>query len=106
MFLSDEAKELIPDWRVRALRLLSEFRSDYGGHFRDTGVRALVASLSEASPLFASAWEAQDVLPRAGGLRSFRHPSDGALEYRQFSYAPLEHPDFKLVVLIPVTAAV
>jgi len=104
-FLSEDARRLIPDWRARALRLLAEFRTDYGGHFRDAAVRALVASLSEASPLFASGWNEQDVLPRAGGLRSFHHPTDGALCFRQFTYAPLEHPDFKLVVLTPVSAA-
>jgi transcriptional regulator with XRE-family HTH domain len=103
-FLEPIARELIPDWQTRALRLLGEFRADYGGHFRDAGVRALVESLSAASPLFAKAWEGQDVLPRAGGLRSFRHPTDGELNYQQFTYSPLEHPDFKLVMLTPASA--
>ena len=102
--MSEDARRLIPDWRARALRLLAEFRSDYGGHFRDVGVRQLVASLSEASPLFAAGWNEQDVLPRVGGLRDFHHPSDGALSFRQFTYAPVEHPDFKLIMLTPINA--
>ena len=31
IFLSEDARRLIPDWRSRALRLLAEFRADYGG---------------------------------------------------------------------------
>jgi transcriptional regulator with XRE-family HTH domain len=106
MFIGEPARSLVPDWRERALRLLAEFRADFGGHFRDAAVRALVDSLRVASPLFSQGWEEQDVLPRAGGLRSFRHPTDGALSYRQFTYSPLEFPDFKLVVLAPVEVVV
>ena len=104
-FLSDDAKRLLPDWEARAQRLLAEFRADFGGHFRDAGVRGLVEALSAESPLFARFWETQDVLPRLGGLRTFQHPNDGALRFRQFTYTPTEHPDFKLVMLKPVSAA-
>ncbi|HQT78165.1 MAG: XRE family transcriptional regulator [Rhodospirillales bacterium 20-64-7] len=102
VFLHDAARTLIPEWEDRARRLLAEFRADYGHSFRDARVRGLVDSLRRESRLFAAAWDAQGVQHRAGGLRSFRHPDDGALAFAQHTFSPSERPDYKLVMLVPV----
>ncbi|MES2255679.1 MAG: helix-turn-helix transcriptional regulator [Pseudomonadota bacterium] len=101
VFLDPAARELIPNWKERAARLLAEFRSDYGHSFTDPRARDLVERLRRNSPLFRQAWDAQTVLEREGGLRSFHHPVDGLLRFTQHTFTPSERPDYKLVFLTP-----
>jgi len=101
VFLDPAARELIPNWKERARRLLAEFRSDYGHSFTDPRARDLVESLRRDSALFRQAWDAQIVLEREGGLRSFHHPVDGLLRFTQHTFTPSERPDYKLVFLTP-----
>ena len=101
VFLDPSARSLIPDWEHRALRLLAEFRADYGHAFRDAGVTALVDALNRESALFASGWAAQDVSPRAGGRRVFNRPGGGELQFVQHTFSPSDRPDYKLVMLVP-----
>jgi transcriptional regulator with XRE-family HTH domain len=101
VFLSAEAKRLLPNWPARARRLLAEFRADYGRSFRDESVRALLDGLGIESAFFARAWAEQDVVERTGGLRRFNHPQQGALAFVQHSYLPTERTDYKLVALLP-----
>ncbi len=101
VFVDPAARRLIPDWDVRARRLLAEFRADYSLHFRDDRVRQLVDGLRRDSPLFAAAWEQQDVQERTGGLREFAHPEHGPVWFVQHTFHPAERPDYKLVVLVP-----
>jgi transcriptional regulator with XRE-family HTH domain len=105
VFLHPSARALIPEWQERARRLLAEFRADYSQTFRDARVRGLVESLRRQSPLFAAAWEEQGVRERAGGIRTFAHPARGALSFTQHTLTPSERPDYKLVVLVPVTSS-
>ena len=104
VFLDEAARRLIPDWQDRARRLLAEFRADFGHTFRDAQVTAFIDELKAASPLFARTWDGQDVQHRLGGPRTFDHPERGRLCFEQHTFSPLERPDHKLVLLIPVTA--
>ena len=101
VFLDPAARDLIPNWKDRARRLLAEFRSDFGHSFTDPRARDLVEQLRRASTLFRQAWDEQMVLDREGGLRSFNHPSEGPLRFTQHTFLPSERPDHKLVLLIP-----
>jgi transcriptional regulator with XRE-family HTH domain len=101
IFLDPKARKLIPGWRERARRVLSEFRADYSRGFKDPRMRLLVDSLRRDSPDFAEAWDAQTVTERAGGLRTFVHSLDGPLRFEQHTFSPSERPDYKLVVLTP-----
>ncbi|QGM98749.1 helix-turn-helix transcriptional regulator [Methylocystis parvus] len=101
VFCDDAARSLIPDWEARALRLLAEFRADYGHMFRDVRVKRFVDALRDESPLFARAWDAQDVLHREGGLRAFDHPVSGRLWFEQHSFTPADAPAYRLVLLVP-----
>lgn len=101
VFLDPAARDLIPDWKARARRLLAEFRGDYGTRFADPRAREMVERLRRDSSLFRETWDEQSVLEREGGLRHFQHPRDGALRFVQYSFTPLERPDFKLVLLTP-----
>ena len=100
-FLDATARAFLPDWQDRALRLLAEFRADRPRALDDAATAALVGDLTRASPLFASAWQAQTVIAREGGARHFAHPTDGALTYRQYTFTPADRPDYKLVMLLP-----
>jgi hypothetical protein len=101
VFLDPAARALIPNWKDRAARLLAEFRSDYGHSFTDPRARDLVEALRRDSALFRQIWEAQAVLDREGGVRSFHHPKTGLLHFTQHTFTPSERPDYKLVILTP-----
>lgn len=101
VFLNAKARDLIPNWRERARRLLAEFRSDYGHSFTDPRARDLVERLRRNSALFLEAWDAQDVREREGGVRRFHHLKDGPLQFVQHTFSPSDRPDHKLVILTP-----
>lgn len=100
VFLVPAARDLLEDWQHRAGRILAEFRADYGHSFADPPMQALIGELSEKSELFRALWKEQQVMEREGGLRRFRHPTLGMLEYRQHTYRPTERSDYKLVMLV------
>jgi transcriptional regulator with XRE-family HTH domain len=104
VFLDESARTLIPDWRDRARRLLAEFRADFGHRSRDAEVKAFIDSVKAESALFARTWDDQDVERRLGGLRIFDHPKDGRVSFEQHTFNAAERPDYKLVLLTPVTA--
>ena len=102
VFLDPAARRLIPEWEDRARRLLAEFRADYAHRFRDARLKTVVDALRQESALFAEAWKEHGVQHRAGGLRTFNHPKQGALRFEQHTFSPSERPDYKLVMLVPV----
>jgi len=101
VFLDPAAHDLIPHWQDRAVRLLAEFRSDFGHSFSDPRARDLVERLQRESPLFAKTWNTHSVLEREGGLRTFHGPGNGLLRFVQSTFHPSERPDYKLVILTP-----
>lgn len=101
VFLSRTARRVIPDWEVRARRVLAEFRADSSRYLDDPALSALVGELSRESPLFARSWREHDVVERAGGERSFDHPRRGRLSYEQLAFTLASRPDFTLVMLMP-----
>ena len=101
VFLEPAARKLIHGWEDRASRVLAEFRADAGAHLTDEAVKAMIEELRAKSPLFARLWDAQEVLGREGGERTFDHPDDGFLRYRQIGFTLAARPDLKLVMLVP-----
>ena len=100
VFLSEAARSLIADWEIRARRLAAEFRADYSRHMAAPETRALVEGLRQRSAFFDEAWQAHAVTEREGGERTFNHPQDGFLSYRQTTFLLAPHQDVKLVVLV------
>jgi transcriptional regulator with XRE-family HTH domain len=101
VFVEPAARKLIPRWKDRARRVLAEFRADYSRGLNDPRLRDMVEALRRDSAFFESEWNAQSVLGREGGLRTFTHPRLGLLEFNQYSFSPAERPDYKLVILVP-----
>lgn len=102
IFTDPSARDFIPDWDTRALRLLAEFRADYSRGRHDPEMAGFVAELTAGSAEFARGWQRQSVLAREGGLRTFRGPDGVVLPFQQHTLVPPEQPDYKLVMLVPV----
>ena len=105
VFTHPGAPALIVDWAERARRLVAEYRADTAASRSDPVSQALVDELAWASPAFQSAWGSQEVLSREGGLRAFAHPRQGRRDYEQFTLRVAQHPELKLIVLVPVPPA-
>jgi transcriptional regulator with XRE-family HTH domain len=103
LFLDSRARQLIPDHEARALRILAEFRSDFGRNMHEPAMTQLVERLMAGSPLFARGWRQQAVLGREGGARTFIAPSGEVIAYDQQTFTPADSPDHKLVILVPVS---
>jgi transcriptional regulator with XRE-family HTH domain len=101
VFLSPQARRLLPDWRDRARRVLAEFRADCAAHMEDAPVARLIAELRRDSAEFAELWRLHGVTGREGGARRFAHPTLGPLNYDQTAFSVSGRPDLKLVVLTP-----
>jgi transcriptional regulator with XRE-family HTH domain len=100
VLIDPDARRLIPDWEERAMRLLAEFRADFGRGRADPRMQALVDGLERDSAEFRRLWGAQAVTFREGGPRRLNHPELGVRLYRQVSLSPAARPDHKLVVLL------
>jgi transcriptional regulator with XRE-family HTH domain len=101
IFLEPGAQRLIRDFENRARRVVAEFRADVSGHLNDPAVRLLIQELSQKSRAFARFWNEHWVLGREGGERSFDHPADGLVSYRQVTFTLAGRSDLKLTVLLP-----
>ena len=100
MFLDPSARSLVCDWAVRARRLVAEYRADRSAALQEPACREQVAALRARSPEFDSFWCQQDVQEREGGERTFMHPSQGRIVYRQLTLRVAHAPDVKLVMLV------
>lgn len=101
IFLSDEARKLIDDWKDRAQRVVAEFRADCGKHADQEPFVSLIHSLSDVSMEFRQLWRSQHVVSREGGTRKFLHPVKGALSFEQVNFTLAAHNGTKLVMLLP-----
>ena len=102
VFLSADAQVLIADWPERAQRLVAEFRADFSRRPRDAAMQALIDELSASSALFTRLWDAQTVLHREGGERSFQLAHNAVARYQQTTLLVASNTACKLVCLTPL----
>ncbi|OYV37940.1 MAG: XRE family transcriptional regulator [Thiomonas sp. 20-64-5] len=105
LFFNPQARDLIENWAMRSQRLVAEFRADCGGRLHAAPLRELIDALSMRSPEFAALWKLNDVQEREGGERGFQHPRQGRLVYEQLTLRAALHPEYKLVMLLPLNPA-
>jgi len=105
VFLAPAARALICDWEVRARRVVAEFRASCSAHVTDPPLRGQVDALRRESVEFGRFWDSYGVLDREGGERSFNHPRDGLLRYKQVTFDVAGRPDLKLTMLVPAIIA-
>ncbi|MGJ7914067.1 hypothetical protein ACI48D_01120 [Massilia sp. LXY-6] len=104
MFLERSAKEFITDWAERARRLVAEFRAECGKGMDEPPINDMVTMLRTQSSDFLHLWNAQEVMTREGGVRTFSHPVAGQLMFEQMALQLQGHPDLKPTVLLPTTS--
>jgi transcriptional regulator with XRE-family HTH domain len=102
MFLRPSAKHFVIDWSERARRLVAEFRAESGKSIDAPPLKDLIATLHEQSGEFLHFWNAQEVVVREGGGRTFLHPTLGRLAFEQMTLQLQGRPDLKLTILLPV----
>ena len=99
---SIRAREFIVDWPERSRRLVAEYRADTTAPRCDPSRGALVRELTQVSAEFSSAWRAQHVCARDGGLRHFAHARSGLVAYEQYVTRLAENAELKMTVLVPL----
>lgn len=102
MFLQRSARNFVVDWPERARRLVAEFRAECGKGIDDPPINDLIAMLQEQSGEFLQFWNAQEVVAREGGVRTFMHPTAGRLAFEQMTLQLQGRPDLKLTILLQV----
>src|SRR3546814_11494906 len=75
VFTHPAARGLLPDWRARAARLLSEFRRDVGRGVTDPRVHMVVDRLCAISADFAGESDRQAVLTPYSSARPLDQPA-------------------------------
>jgi transcriptional regulator with XRE-family HTH domain len=101
MFLDSSVREFVIDWEPRARRLLAQFRVEFGKYIDDPKMLELIQGLCEASDLFRTFWDEQQVLRWEGNEKTFNHPQRGLLTFFQTTFLAAPDPTLKLVILKP-----
>jgi hypothetical protein len=59
-----------------------------------------IARLQEQSDVFLQFWNAQELVAREGGVRTFMHPIVGRLLFKQMTLQLQGRPDLRLTILV------
>lgn len=79
LFLDDDERALIPEWRRATECLVGNLRQTMGEDITDAELIRLVSELSAASPGFRAVWARHDVQGQYGGPITLNHPRVGTL---------------------------
>ncbi|SDH35595.1 Helix-turn-helix domain-containing protein [Nonomuraea jiangxiensis] len=85
--LHPTARTLYTDWQHAAAMTVAQLRTAVAADPRDPGLAALVAELTEASPIFADLWQHHDIHHRRTDQKTFHHPAVGTIT---FTYESLD----------------
>ncbi len=102
VFANPAARALIGDWEREARRVLSQFRAEIVPWRDDPAVVRLVARLQQSSDEFAQWWPRHDVGAFETHHRVFHHPHAGTLEFETQQLVPVDEPDQRIVVHLPI----
>ena len=103
LFTEPSYRQMIVDWERNARRALAKFRLDYGRAGNDPAFEALIAELCGTSPEFNQWWPRQDVYGRGEGVKRFRHPQIGQMEFVHAAFVLEGAPDLRLVIYTPTS---
>jgi transcriptional regulator with XRE-family HTH domain len=100
-FLVDAEQKLYRDWATTARRFVAVVRDTVGRGAARPDFLALVADLSEHSPLFREMWDRYDVVTRDTELALLRHPVAGPLQLHLERLSIAGMPEQALVIYHP-----
>jgi transcriptional regulator with XRE-family HTH domain len=98
-------RQLMLDWETDVRRVIARFRLDSGRAGNDPRFVELVRELEQVSPEFRAWWRQHDVDGFGEGVKSFRHPRLGKIEFEHTSFTADSNPDLRLIVYTPTDAA-
>jgi transcriptional regulator with XRE-family HTH domain len=78
-FLHPQARDLWPDWEVKARGCVAHLRAVAGADPDDPDLASLVGELAVKSPEFSRMWERYDVRRVGAGQKTFLHPEVGTM---------------------------
>jgi transcriptional regulator with XRE-family HTH domain len=81
VFRSLRYRQFMVNWADDARDLLARFRSDLGQLGGDERAIALIDELRMTSREFREWWNAHDVTGRSSGIKCFRHPATGPIDF-------------------------
>ena len=82
--------------------MVAQFRNDFGRHAGYPGVSEIIEELKEGSNVFRQHWDAQEVLHREIGLRTFRHGVIGDITFERCCLTVDCDASLKIEAYIPV----
>lgn len=101
-FLDKSHQATILDWERTAREMVAQLRNDFGRHARYPGVVEIIEELKESSTIFRQHWDAQEILYREFGLRTFRHPVRGDITFERCCLMVDSDASLKIEAYIPV----
>lgn len=96
--LDPEARERVTDWAQLAAETVAMLRLEAGRHPHDRQLADLVGELTLGSPEFTTWWNDHKVLRRTHGIKRYRHPVAGDMEFSYEALTPPDDPDQTLCV--------
>lgn len=96
--LDSEARERLIDWEAMARDTVAVLRYEAGKYPEDRQLADLVGELTLGCPEFSGWWNDHDVLRRTHGIKRYRHPVVGDLEFAYEAFALPDDPDQTMCV--------
>ncbi|MCD0444026.1 helix-turn-helix transcriptional regulator [Glycomyces sp. A-F 0318] len=96
--LDPEARERVVDWETIARDSVAMLRFDAGKHPEDRRLADFVGELTLGCPEFSGWWNDHGVLRRTYGVKRYRHPVVGELEFAYEAFGSPGDPNQTLCV--------
>ncbi|WP_026932540.1 helix-turn-helix transcriptional regulator [Glycomyces tenuis] len=91
--LNPEARERVLDWEQAAADTVAVLRFQAGRHPGDRQLADLIGELTVHCPEFSGWWNDHQVLRRTHGVKRYRHPVVGDMEFAYESFEAPGDPD-------------
>jgi len=101
-FTNSESRQMLMDWEEHALAMLAWFRNTSGRYLGDAKLSELAEDLQRVSPEFRQGWLQHEVQGKHTGLKVYKHPAVGFLEFNYTVLQVTEAPELSLVVYTPL----
>lgn len=105
LFTDPSRREPFPYWEAMAQQVLAQFRADSARYPGDPWFTELIEDLRRTSPEFRQWWSRHDVRGFLDGPKEIFHPVIGRLVFQHTTLQVPTHPDFKLMVYVPLPEA-
>jgi transcriptional regulator with XRE-family HTH domain len=99
--LSPECRNGIVDWEAEAADVIARFRAEAGKFPEDPRIKAVIANLTDRSPLFRRLWREQKVHRFKGYIQVMNHQSVGVMRLHLLELRPVDQAQLIFMVHRP-----